>query len=228
MLVFNCTKAAVDFFTVTRQGKKISSLEPAPHKTIPESIEHPVFPDGTHTRKYGNYQWQWVLHCVSIKRKKYLMAMDYQSRFCITVLAGTKGDIYSFLNTFDPMLKACFQRLAAQKGIDMVEIEECLDHYDREVNDCAFYSRSDRSVQAHLNKVHWHLERQCYEDGMLLEDEDLLAFNLFAGQFPHNSKHKTSHFFPNNEFIKNWRKWALESGELDMSKVINLSDYEKR
>tara|TARA_R110001583_G_scaffold9433_4_gene44764 strand:+ start:10660 stop:10839 length:180 start_codon:yes stop_codon:yes gene_type:complete len=45
MLVFNCTKAATEFFTVTRQGNKISCIEPAPHKTIAESIITPVFPD---------------------------------------------------------------------------------------------------------------------------------------------------------------------------------------
>ena len=39
MLVFNCTKAAVDFFTVTRKGEKVSDLEPAPHKSIAERSE---------------------------------------------------------------------------------------------------------------------------------------------------------------------------------------------
>lgn len=228
MLVFNCTKAAADFFTVTRQGEKVSSLEPAPHKTIAESIEQPAFPDGVDANKYSGFQWHWVLHCVSIKRKKYLMAMDYQSRFCITLLAGKKGDIYSFLNAFDPMLKACFYSLAEQQGVDAVEIEQCLDHYDREVNDCAFHPRGDRSVQAHLNDVHWHLERHCYEDGMLLEEVDLLGFNLFAGQFPRNSKHKESHFFPNDEFVRQWQQWAQKNQPIDMSKVINLSDYRKR
>ncbi|WP_445776010.1 DUF6933 domain-containing protein [Shewanella sp.] len=210
MLVFNCTKAAVEFFTVTRQGQKVSDLEPAPHKTIAESIETPVFPNGVDTDNNGEFQWQWVLHCVSIKRKRYLMAMDYQSRFCITVLAGKKGDIYQFLNTFEPMLKACFHSLANESGVDTVEVENCVDHYDREVNDCAFYPRSDRSVQAHLNDVHWHLERHCYEDGMLLEDVDLLGFNLFSGQFPRNSKHKKEHFFPNEEFVNQWQQWALK------------------
>lgn len=228
MFVFNCTKAAADFFTVTHQGKKVSSLEPAPHKTIAESIETPIFPSDVEADQNGGFQWQWVIHCVSIKRKKYLMVMDYHSRFCITLLAGKKGDIYSFLNTFDPMLKACFHCLAEQKGIDAVEIEQCLDHYDKEVNDCAFHPRSDRSVQVHLNDVHWHLERHCYEDGMLLEDVDLLGFNLFAGQFPRNSKHKKSHFFPNDEFVRQWQQWAQEPQPIDMGKVINLSDYRKR
>ena len=228
MLVFNCTKAAVDFFTVTRKGEKVSDLEPAPHKSIAESIETPVFPNDVEADQYGGFQWQWVLHCVSIKRKKYLMVMDYQSRFCITLLAGKKGDIYQFLNTFEPMLKTCFHTLANESGIDTIEIEHCIDHYDREVNSYAFHPRSDRSVQAHLNDVFWHLERHSYEDGMLLEDVDLIGFNLFAGQFPRNSKHKKSPFFSNQEFLSQWQQWAQESQPIDMSNVIMLNDFKKR
>ena len=168
------------------------------------------------------------LHCVSIKRKKYLMVMDYQSRFCITLLAGKKGDIYQFLNTFEPMLKTCFHTLANESGIDTIEIEHCIDHYDREVNSYAFHPRSDRSVQAHLNDVLWHLERHSYEDGMLLEDVDLIGFNLFAGQFPRNSKHKKSHFFSNQEFLSQWQQWAQESQPIDMSNIIMLNDFKKR
>lgn len=227
MLVFNCTKAAAEFFTVTRQGKKCSDLEPAPHKTIAESVETPVFPEDIDPQENGRFQWQWVVHCVSIKRKKYLMVMDYQSRFCITLLAGKKGDIYDFLNTFEPMLKACFHSAASEQGTDETEIAHCLDHYDREVKSCAFHARSDRSVQAHLNDVLWHLERHCYEDGMLLDDVDLLGFNLFANQFPRNSKHKKSSFFPNEELVMQWRKWSLENEPMEMSNVINLSDYKK-
>lgn len=228
MLVFNCTKAAAEFFTVTRKGEKVSDLEPAPHKTIAESIETPVFPLDVDANSNGGFQWQWVLHCVSIKRKKYLMVMDYQSRFCITLLAGKKGDIYHFLNTFEPMLKVCFHTLANAQDIDTAEIERCIDHYDNMVSNCAFHSRSDRSVQAHLNDVYWYLERHCYEEGMLLDDIELIGFNLFAGQFPRNSKHKKSHFFPNEEFVRQWQQWAQESQPIDMSNVIVLNEFKTR
>ncbi|MDO6527861.1 DUF6933 domain-containing protein [Motilimonas sp. 1_MG-2023] len=225
MLVFNCTKAAAEFFTVTRQGKKVSSLETAPHKTIAESIEQVVFPEGVDANKKGGFQWHWVLHCVSIKRKKYLMAMDYKTRACIAVLAGKKGDIYQFLNAFDPMLKAYFHSLAHEHGVDTGEIESCIAHYDREVNDCAFHPRGDRSVQAHINDVYWHLERHCYEDGMLLEDLDLLGFNIFASQFSRNSKYKKGFFTPNEEFVREWREWPLRETPMDMSNVVVLSQY---
>ncbi len=228
MIVFNCTKAAVEFFTVTHKGKKISELVPAPHKTIAESIETPVFPSEVDLDSHSGFQWQWVLHCVSIKRQKYLLAMDYQSRFCISVLADKKGDVYPFLNTFEMMLKACFHNLANAKGVDIVEIELCIDHYDREINECAFHPRSDQSVQAHLNDVQWRLKRHCYEEGMLLDEIDLLGFNLFLGEIPRNSKYKNSHFFPNDEFVRQWQEWTQESDSIEMSNVIVLNEFKKR
>ncbi|MGF1687808.1 hypothetical protein L4C36_14135 [Photobacterium japonica] len=227
MLVFNCTKAAADFFTVTRKGEKVSALEPAPHKTIAESVQNPIFPDDVDTTESGGFQWQWVIHCVSIKRKKYLMVMDYHSRFCVTLLAGKKGDINAFLNTFEPMLKACLHSLADEGGINNTEILSLINHYDREINGCAFHPRSDRSVQAHINDVHWHLERHCYEDGMLLEDVDLLGFNLFSGQFPRKSKDRNAYFFPNEELVTRWQQWAMASKPIETSNVFLLSDYKK-
>ena len=109
MLVFNFTKAAAEFFTVTRQGDKISCLEPAPHKTISESVNTPVFPDDVDSDENDGFQWQWVVHCVSIKRKKYLLLMDYHSRYCIMFPAGKKGDDIEFLNSFEALLKANFR-----------------------------------------------------------------------------------------------------------------------
>ncbi|CAM3165599.1 DUF6933 domain-containing protein [Vibrio rarus] len=227
LLVFNCTKAAAEFFTVTRHGQKESPLVPAPHKTIQESVQNPIFPSELGMIASDSSQWHWVLHCVSIKRKKYLMVMDYESRFCITLLAGAKGDIYQFLNTFEPLLKTSFHSLAIESGVDNTEIELCIEYYDREVDECVFHPRGDRSVQAHLNDVYWHLERQCHDDGMLIKDIDLLGFSFFTGQFPRNSKHKKSHFFPSKEFVDQWRQWPLKSSPFDMSNVVDLSTYKR-
>lgn len=227
MLVFNCTKAAAEFFSIKQQGKKVTCIEPAPHKTISESIKSPTFPDDVDPKESGNFQWQWVVHCVSIKHKKYLLVMDYQSRFCITLLAGRKGDQYAFLNAFEPMLKASFHHLALEQGVDTVEIERYIDAYDDKVSSCAFHARSDRSVQGHLNDVSWHLKRHCYEDGMLLEDIDLVGFNLFTGQFPRNSKDKKDSFFPYKEFMHSWLTLAIDNTDVIPNNIVVLSHYRK-
>ena len=227
MLVFNCTKAAADFFTITRQGEKVSYIEPAPHKTIAESISTPVFPDDVDATENDGFQWQWVVHCVSIKRKKYLLVMDYHSRICITLLAGKKGDQYAFLNSFDAMLKATFHNLARQEGVDEVEIAVCIDHYDNKVNTCAFHARSDKSVQAHINDVLFRLESQCNEGDMLIKEADLLLFNVFTSEYPRKSKNRKEYFFPKAIFVHTWQQQSLADSNVDMSNVIHLDQYRK-
>ena len=225
MLVFNCTKAAVEFLTVTRKGEKHSCIEPAPHKTIAESVGTSVFKRNVDNSYDNGFQWQWVVHCVSIKRKKYLLVMDYHSRFCLTFLAGKKGDQYEFLNTFEPFLKASFHSLAREKGIDETDIENSLADYDRNVTKCAFHARSDRSVQAHLNDVFWHLDRHCYQNGMLLEEVELIGFNLFMAQLPRNRKDKKAYFFPGKEFLRFWQEQYLEHSQSNSDNIIVLDNY---
>ncbi|WP_137222005.1 hypothetical protein [Shewanella sp. MEBiC00475] len=226
MLVFNCTKAAADFFTVIRKGETYCFLEPAPHKTIAESIECPVFPSDVDVNDNSGFQWQWVVHCVKIKRKKYLLVMDYLSRFCLTFPAPKKGEQYDFLNTFEGYLKSTFECLGNDTGLDNIDIEIAIEGYDHKVNTCAFHSRSDRSVQAHLNDVHWHLERHCYEDYMLSEPVDLIGFNLKMAHFIRNAKGHESHFFPYKEFIHFWL-YAFVQYDTDTSNIVYLSDYRK-
>lgn len=231
MLVFNCSKAAAEFFSITRKGKKISCIEPAPHKTIAESIASPVFPKDVDAQENNGFQWQWVVHCVSIKRKKYLLVMDYHSRYCLTFPAGKKGDQYEFLNTFEMHLKANFHCIADEQAVDSVEIESCLDVYDSLVNSCAFYQRGDRSVQGHLKEVVWHLERQCYEEGMLNEDIDCLGFNLFIGQTPRMIKGNKDYIIPNEEFLSYWLSTFSTENRTPLIKddnIVALSQYIKK
>lgn len=229
MFVFNCTKAAADFFSVTRKGKKVSFLEPAPHKTIAESIGSPVFPDDIAKEDIPSIQWHWVVHSVSIKRKKYLVIMDYLNRFCITMPTGKKGDEYDFLNNFDLMLRTTYECLATESGIDEIEIQACIDGFDNLVNTCAFHARSDRSVQGHINDVVWHLERQCYEDAMLTEVEQFISFNLFTGQLIRNIKEREDYIFPSPEFLSFWSEQFLQKNQTQgqLAEVINFSDYKK-
>ncbi|WP_372882678.1 hypothetical protein [Psychromonas sp.] len=231
MLIFNCSKAAAEFFTVIRKGKKISCIEPAPHKTIADSIATPVFPKDIEAQENNGYQWHWVVHCVSIKRKKYLIAMDYLSRYCLTFPAGKKGDQYEFLNTFEMHLKANFLCIADERAIDSVEADSCIDVYDSLINTCAFYQRGDRSVQGHIKEVAWHLESLCYEEGMLNEDADCLGFNLFTGQTPRMIKGNKDYIFPTESFLSYWlsafsteNRAALMKGD----NIVDISQYIKK
>ncbi len=221
MLVFNCTKAALDFFTFTRKGEKLTCVKKAPHKTIAEDL----ILAGKHSGEQ-NYQWHWLVHCVSIQRKKYLLVMDHHSRYCLAFRAGKKGDEIEFLNTFEMYLKANFMAIVNENHLDAVEVDVALNAYNREINDCAFYLRGDRSMQGHINEIDWLLNRHTAENGELKEDVDFLGFNLHCSQIPRRTKGLQDYFYANERFVEYWTSTFNDDHiEFDENKVINLSDY---
>ena len=228
MLVFNCTKAAAEFFTVTRQGKKVSCLEPAPHKTISESVVTPVFPDDVDPQENNGFQWQWVVHCVSIKRKKYLLVMDYHCRYCVMFPAGKKGDEIEFLNSFETLLKANFRYWVDKKGIekakmDQAEATKYIEQYDASINTCIFHQRGDRSVQAHNKEVVWHLQTLVERQGHISERLDCLLFSVAVAAILRKRAGEKDYFTADNVFFDYWL--TTFSPQAAASNVINLNRF---
>ena len=128
-------------------------------------------------------------------------------------------------------LKANFHCIADEQRIDSVEVSSCIDVYDSLVNTCAFYQRGDRSVQGHIKEVAWHLERQCYEEGMLSDDIDCLGFNLFTGQTPRMIKGNKDYIFPTKEFLSYWlNRFSTENRAplINNGNVVDISQYIKK
>lgn len=225
MLVFNCTKAATEFFSVKRQGKKITCIEPAPHKTISESIASPVFPEDVDPKENNGFQWQWVVHCVSIKRKKYMLLMDYHSRYCVMFPAGKKGDDIEFLNSFETNLKANFRYWVDNAKMDQAEATQYIEQYDAAINTCIFHQRGDRSVQAHMKEVVWHLEGLCEQQGLLTERLDCLLFSVGASQISRKRPSEKDYFQANEEFFAYWLNTFSPEPQTTENNIINLNHY---
>ena len=242
MLIFNCTKASSEFFTVTRQGEKFSCIEPAPHKTISESVAKPTFPDDVDPQENDGFQWQWIVHCVSIKRKKYLLVMDHHTRYCVIFPAGKKGDDIDFLNNFETLLKANFRYLVDKEWVDKegFDVEEVnngkmdqteatryIEQYDALINTCIFHQRGDRSVQSHINDVVWHLQALVERQGHITERLDCLMFSVTASNILRRRNGEKDYFQPNKAFFAYWLKTFSPQSETEYTtnNVINLNQY---
>jgi hypothetical protein len=130
--------------------------------------------------------------------------MDYNTRYCMTMLAPKKGDVASFLNDFEGHLYLNIMGITAPHNMVVKDIAESLEACHELGNSAVFYQRSDRSAQAHINDVSWHLQRHCYEDFILEEEEDLLDFNLFTGRIIRSVKGQKGHFYPVQAFLLQW------------------------
>ncbi|MFT6985643.1 MAG: hypothetical protein ACJAT7_001458 [Psychromonas sp.] len=247
MLVFNCTKAASDFFTCTKNKVKHSPIKQHPHKTIAESVANPFYPDDLTDTEQLAMPWHWVVHCITLKRKKVLIVMDYHSRFSICFYAGKKGDELDFLNTFELHLMTNFNCLASLAGISSEEVEVAADIYNASYLTCEFYQRGDRSVQAHINDVAWHLERCVYDDAFDFHPQSCLEFNQFTGKTLRKTKGQKDYFYPSEEFVANWLNLSMQEPPISRieknsaaksavsqstnnalsSNVFNIKDYRK-
>ncbi len=205
MLIFNCTKAATDFFSSTKKGKKISAIETAPHKTISESAECSK-----------PHQWQWLVHTIKVKGKNVIIVMDYQSRFGITLSALEKGDDIDFLNNFEHHLTVHVLEMMASINADSQAIDYSLEHYRHQHNSRAFYLRGDRSVQSHVNDVASHFRSWADEMGEVPIEVDLIAFDDFANQLPRKRKAEKDYFVPQHEFL---HAWLTRYGEYNVAQA---------
>jgi hypothetical protein len=107
MLIFNCTKAASNFFTTIRNGKKLSLMSPSPKK---ELNEEPILHNDQH--------WHWMIHVKKFGHRNVLMAMDTDSRFCMVFWGLRKGNIQNFLEQFHDRLSIHVSTVVSMGGQD--------------------------------------------------------------------------------------------------------------
>ncbi|OUS25998.1 hypothetical protein A9Q99_19670 [Gammaproteobacteria bacterium 45_16_T64] len=200
MLTLNCTKAAADFFSTTKKGKKTSPLEAAPKQSIPESIPEPNAP----------LQWQWLVHAIKVNGKNVLIAMDYQTRFSITLSALKKGDDQSFLNSLEHHLTVHIHEMMIAVNASPQTIEASLERYLHQHQGCAFYLRGDRSVQAHINDVAWHFRHWVEDWRRVPTGVDLIGLDIFVNQLLRKRKAEKNYFTPQHEFL---HAWLIHYGE---------------
>ncbi|EPJ43411.1 MAG: hypothetical protein OFPII_41780 [Osedax symbiont Rs1] len=198
MLILNCTKAAADFFSRQINAKKISPLQPAPQQTIAESIAE--------TPADGPRQWHWLVHCINVKGKKVLIAMDFASRFSITLSAISKGDDGTFLNNLELHLIVHITAMLSAVDADPQHIDSSLERYRNLHDSCAFYLRGDRSVQTHINDVAWHFRNWVDDIGYVPTEVELIDQDVFVNQLLRKRRAEKDYFYPQHEFMHHWLK----------------------
>lgn len=193
MLIFNCTKAAQDFLTVTRQGEKQTIVTPPPSAEMANDHHYLKYADGTPAKPF-----QWLLHVVNIKRKHCLIAMEINSRFSITITSVKKADVAMFLKYFKAFLAAQMSGYGQSHGIwQESEIDGITGTAFDHMEEVHWFRRSDRSAQTQINEIARDLRDSTDEEPALLADDNrLLWFNQQANNFLRKSK-----AFPDQDYI---------------------------
>lgn len=135
MLLFHCTKDAIEALTATHQGKTHCWVDNAP---LPE----------------GAQPWGWQLHAVKIARRQVLVAMHGDTRFVMVFWGLKKGDGKTLLSMFYERVANHLVWMTADSDVmDGAAVRNMFDRLMRSHGPFRFHSGSDRSVQAHINEV---------------------------------------------------------------------------
>lgn len=203
MLIFNCTKSTEEFFTVTRKGEKRTIVEIPASKEIGKDDDTLQYEDGTPA-----LPMHWVLHTVSIKRKKCLIAMELETRFCVVVTDMKKGDADVFLENFKAFYVPQVLTLGVEAGIwQETNVEEIVGACFSHLNSVRFFQRSNRSVQTQINEVVRILKYEVEGDLDLLSSENvsLLYFNQDMNTMLRKSVFFDRSVIPVEEMLSYWQ-----------------------
>ncbi|ROS01274.1 hypothetical protein EDC56_1703 [Sinobacterium caligoides] len=214
MLIFNCTKAACDFFSKTTAGTQFSPVIAPPNPRIEQDIHNVVDEQGNTPRLS-----QWLVHAIIVDRKYCLIAMEVNTRFSMTFSDLIRGDSETFVNLFTERLLNNMYWLGEQLGIfDPAFFPIMTDSFLSEHDGIAFFKRSDRSVQGHINDVLRYFREQSEEIGLLPNDhEQAMAFDEMVNQIQRSSKASTQYFFPEVGMLGQWMQEYCDGNAEDLN-----------
>jgi hypothetical protein len=210
MLVFNCTKTAAEFFTVTRQGKKQSPLEPTPAIGDTQQDNHLVS--------------SWLVHTIKVQRKNVLIAMHIQTRYAMVFTGLRKGDWPEFFNQWLERLFNNMQFFGEEFELcDEASFHTMFNQFIHLHPKPHFCQRGDRSVQSHINDVVWHFEYRVHEVGCLPDaQQECASFDEWVNSMIRSTKTKKDYFHPDEEMFLDWMS---QYGDLNESEAPLIRQY---
>ncbi|KTD20373.1 DUF6933 domain-containing protein [Legionella londiniensis] len=218
MLVFNCTKAAADFFTTVRKGNKLSPMSPVPKKKF---IDEPVL--------HSHQQWHWMVHVKKIARRNVLLAMDMDSRFCMIFWGIKKGNVQSFLEQFHDRLGLHVVSVINLGGQDESISKKSMDSFVESHHEYAFVQRGDRSVQAHIKDVFFNFQYEQFrwEDDIPTEEE-LFFSDLRHNDTPRRRRHDKDYIFPTEIMFMTWLSRYANVDEQTIAHAMSQFRFKSR
>ncbi|EOG1048699.1 hypothetical protein ACK24S_003600 [Vibrio fluvialis] len=212
MLMFNCTKTAAEFFTVTRLGKKLSPLEPSPT------------PKAGDTQHDNQPVSAWLVHAIKVQRKNVLIAMHMQTRYAMVFTGLRKGDWAEFFNQWLERLFNNMQFFGEEFELcDEASFHTMFNQFIRLHPKPYFCQRGDRSVQSHINDVAWHFEYRVHQVGSLPDGQEQCAsFDEWVNDMIRSTKTQKDYFHPDEEMFL---LWMGHYGDLDSSEEPLIRQY---
>ncbi|CAG35118.1 DUF6933 domain-containing protein [Desulfotalea psychrophila] len=147
MLIFNCTRTACNFFTVSQGGVKVSPVEPAPHTNLAD--DDLKNSDGTKPALM-----QWLIHLIRVQGKNIILAMEIKSHYCMIFAGLKKGDATTFIQLFYERLFNNMQWYGESIGfMDETSFQPMATNFIKAHDEFRFFARDDAKIQKSIDNV---------------------------------------------------------------------------
>lgn len=137
---------------------------------------------------------QWYGHRVQVMRRKCVILMEARSRYAMLFAGLTKPDFARFPELIRDRLRreaVAICRLDDERSAQLAALVDLI------AQPIQIMPGSDRSVQAHINDVVWHLEWMAGEIGALpANDGDAFGFGMRMNQMLRKCKGERDFFSP--------------------------------
>jgi hypothetical protein len=145
---------------------------------------------------------QWYAHRVTVLRRKCVIAMEWQSRYCIVFAGLKKPDFKIFPELFADRL---WREVVSICQLDDEQSHDLAALVDIVGKEQYYQVGFDRSVQAHINDVAWNLNNMANEIGYLPEkQEDAFGFGLKMNEWLRKRKGDKEYMVPLEVFRDCW------------------------
>ncbi|MFC3024200.1 DUF6933 domain-containing protein [Vibrio zhugei] len=216
MLIFNCTKAASDFFTVTRKGERISPIDPSPCKLMADDVDYLKGNDGSTPKEIS----EWLVHVIRVQRKPIVFAIEKDTRYVMTFVDLKKGEYQRFLTDFIERIANLVQYFGEDLMIMNDDtFEPMLNNFLAVNSEYRFFSRSDRSMQSHINEIAWFFKDTAENSGCLPDTEQVMCFDADMNSMLRQYKGLKDMIYPANQMLFHWLRNYCDYDEKQIKDV---------
>ncbi|MGE1156522.1 DUF6933 domain-containing protein [Pseudomonas kitaguniensis] len=192
MLTFNCSKAACEFFSRVRKGKKNTSVEQPPN---PGAEDEELHADPN----------QWLVHAATVKRKHVLVAIHLKTRYSMLFFDMKKADDVGFLHTFSRRWTEGLMDLALKRGLlDMIDPQAYERLLSDSVQSCRMLQRSDRSSQGQINEILRLFKWDAEAFDFVTQPWSPRRYDATINQTPRTITGLKGYGFPEEEMLIHW------------------------
>ena len=146
---------------------------------------------------------QWYGHRVTIMRRKCVLMMELQSRYCMIFTGMTKPDFEDFPERF---IDRMWREVVSICQLDDDQSEMLAELVLAVAQDQCFQAGHDRSVQAHIKQVVEEIEQAIhYRTGRLpVSDEEMFGLGVRVNERIRKRKGDKDYFVPLEVFRDFW------------------------